>query len=107
MEKALGSAVEMVDESTRKRAVALGLALRLAHAIEPGGGHVDADGVDVPTCASLRRRFRLVRGPGVLRLLAEPGAEDALGEVALKRFNALAKALELEAVVSVDQSAVA
>ena len=107
MEKALGSAVEMVDEGTRKRAVALGLALRLAHAIEPGGGHVDADGVDVPTGASLRRRFRLVRGPGVLRLLAEPGAEDALGETALKRFSALAKALELEAVVSVDQSAVA
>ena len=107
MEKALGLAVEMVDESTRKRAVALGLALRLAHAIEPGGGHVDADGADVPTGASLRRRFRLVRGPGVLRLWAEAGAEDALGEVALKRFNALAKALGLEAVVSVDQSAIA
>lgn len=107
MEKALGPAVEMVDEDTRKRAIALGLALRLAHAIEPGGGHVDADGVDVPSGASLRRRFRLMRGPGVLRLLAEPGAEDALGETALKRFNALAKALELEAVVAVDQSAVA
>jgi exopolyphosphatase/guanosine-5'-triphosphate,3'-diphosphate pyrophosphatase len=107
MERTLGDAVEMIEEATRKRAVALGLALRLAHAIEPGGGHVDADGVDVPTGASLRRRFRLVRGLGVLRLLAEPGAEGALGETALKRFNALAKALELEAVVSVDQSAVA
>lgn len=107
MEKSLGLAVEMVDESTRKRAVALGLALRLAHSIEPGGGHVDAAGVDVPTGTSLRRRFDLVRGPGVLRLLAKAGAEDALGEVALKRFNALAKALELEAVVSVDLSVIA
>ena len=103
MEKALGSAVEMVDEDTRKRAIALGL----AHAIDPGGGHVDADGVDMPSGASLRRRFRLMRGPGVLRLLAEPGTEDALGETALKRLNALSKALELEAVVAVDQSAAA
>lgn len=107
MERALGAAAKMIDENVRSGAVALGLALRLAHAIEPGGGQVDADGVDVDASASLRRRFRLARGSRVLRLLAEPGAEDALGETALKRFNALARALGLEAVVSVDQSVVA
>lgn len=107
MERALGAATKMINEDVRDLAVALGLSLRLAHAIEPGGGQVDADGVDMDASASLRRRFRLARGPRVLRLLAEPGAEDALGETALKRFNALAKALDLTAVVSVDQSVVA
>lgn len=104
METALGAAAEMIDEATRKKAVALGMALRLAHAIEPGGGQVDEDSSDTAATVSLRRQFKLIRGPRTLRLATLPAAEESLGETALKRFHALAKALGLEGVVTADPS---
>jgi len=99
MESALGTAVELIDQPTRDRAVALGMAFRLAHAIEPGG--------DIRPDTGLRSRFSLERAADRLYLVANAVDPDVLGETALKRFAALARALGVEGEVVRRQSAAA
>lgn len=99
MESALGRAAALLSAEDRRQATALGMAFRLAHAIEPGDG-VDGSG-------ELRNAFRLKREPGRLCLTAENVDADILGETALRRLTSLAKALNVEAVVVDSQSAAA
>ncbi len=99
MEEALGDALKLLDDAQVNRAATVGLAFRLAHAIEPGDGVGGAPG--------LRDRFRLARRPGVLELHCDGVPPSALGETAERRFAALAKALSLEHRVVDAQSAAA
>ena len=99
MERALGRAVDLIDEATTKRAVALGMAFRLAHAIEPGGGRHAAPG--------LRDKFTLRRVGGSLLLVAHKADPAIVGETARRRLASLARVLEVEHDVVQDQSAAA
>lgn len=99
MESALGRAANLLSDEERRQATALGIAFRLAHAIEPGEATERAD--------SLRARVWLKRKKGVLALEGPPEALDALGETAMRRFASLARALEVEAETTPVQSAAA
>lgn len=96
MENALGAATELLDERERRLATALGMAFRLAHAIEPGDG-----------AAGLRRHFSLKRDGKTLMLQAEEVDLELLGETARRRFASLARALEVEPAIVRLQSAAA
>jgi len=96
MESAIGPAVELIDDDVRRKATALGMAFRLAHAIEPGGGS-----------NGLRGHFTLKRTPDTLLLVASGVDPSVLGETARRRLASLARALEVEHAVVEDQSAAA
>ena len=99
MEGALGRAAELVDEATRRRATALGMTFRLAHAIAPGGGLEPAPG--------LRRGFSLRRTADRLSLIADGVDPGILGETARRRLAGLAQALAVDYAIVRIQSAAA
>lgn len=99
MESALGKAATLIDEDARQKATALGMAFRLAHAIEPGDGAILVD--------SLRDRFRLEREGDTLLLQADGVDPEILGETARRRFTSLARALGVAGAVVARQSAAA
>lgn len=98
MESALGDAADLLDDGARRQATALGMAFRLAHAIQPGDGAGDGLG--------LRRSFKLRRDAGALFLAADGVDPEILGETARRRLASLARALQVEpAVVSLQSAA--
>ena len=97
MESALGPAADLLSEAGRRKAVALGMAFRLAHAIAPGDG----------ANAGLRQQFSLKREGATLLLQAEDVDPELLGETAARRFSSLARALDVEPAIVRLQSAAA
>lgn len=97
MESALGPAAELLSDARRRKAAALGMAFRLAHAIEPGDGAADG----------LRQLFSLKREGATLLLQADGVDPELLGETASRRFASLARALDVEPAIVRRQSAAA
>ncbi len=77
----------LLDDVQEESALQYGFGLRLGTALSGGS-------------AGLLKSFRLERDNGALVLEVEPGREDLAVERALARFEALASALKLKAVVA-------
>jgi exopolyphosphatase/guanosine-5'-triphosphate,3'-diphosphate pyrophosphatase len=99
MEGVLGNAVDLMDDLAIRRAVALGMTFRLAHAIEPGD--------QVGALPGLRSRFRFNRNGDSLELIGSGVGRMALGETAVKRLAALSEVLGVSYAITEAQSAAA
>ena len=88
----LGNAVDLMDDLAIRRAVALGMTFRLAHAIEPGD--------QVGALPGLRSRFRFNRDGDSLELIVSGVGRMALGETAVKRLAALSEVLSVSYAIT-------